>query len=322
MGEIEMNGIDVSSGNGKIDWVKVRNSGIAFAVLRAGWGLDLVSQTDEYVLENARECDRLGIPYGLYLYSYALNESQAHSEASHMIRLAQQTNAVLGYWYDMEDADKYKERKGFRPSSHKTELTTFCKIFLQDMKAAGYTEVGVYANYDYFKNILNLDELRKAGKIWLAQWGVSKPSIECSIWQYSSVGKVDGISGNVDMNVLYGNLPEEDSSEKISLIKAWQTEINRLEAEAKGENGVKLAVDGKFGPACKAAASRYNIRKGGKGIFVTIWQTYLVWAGYNPNGIDGSFGVGCLAATIAFQKASGLSADGIVGSDTWYKALH
>ena len=101
-----------------------------------------------------------------------------------------------------------------------------------------------------------------------------------------------------------------DTAIKRALIKAWQREVGGL------------AVDGSFGPACKTAASRHNIRKGDKGILVTIWQAFLICRGYDPNGIDGSFGAGCERTTIAWQSANALTPDGVVGSNTWYKALH
>ncbi len=96
---------------------------------------------------------------------------------------------------------------------------------------------------------------------------------------------------------------------KAALIKAWQTEVGGL------------TIDGIFGSKSKAAATAHNIKRGSTGILVTIWQAYLVCRGYNPNGIDGSFGTGCYTATVAFQRANGLAQDGIVGSNTWQKAF-
>lgn len=112
---------------------------------------------------------------------------------------------------------------------------------------------------------------------------------------YQSALSLDGIYG-----------PET----KKALVKAWQTEAGRLPA------------DGFFSTADKTAAAAHIIRKGFKGIFVTFWQAYLVCQKYNPNGIDGVFGAGCQSATILFQKNNGLQADGIVGPETWYCALH
>lgn len=100
------------------------------------------------------------------------------------------------------------------------------------------------------------------------------------------------------------------SKTKAALVKAWQTEDG------------SLTIDGSFGSKSKSAAASHNIKKGTSGIFVTIWQAYLVCRGYNPGGIDGIFGIGCHTATVAFQKANGLTADGIAGSNTWYRALH
>ena len=96
---------------------------------------------------------------------------------------------------------------------------------------------------------------------------------------------------------------------KAALVKAWQTEVGGL------------TVDGIFGTKSKVAASSHNIKKGSSGILVSIWQAYLVCRGYNPNGIDGLFGIGCHAATLAFQKSSGLTQDGIVGANTWGNAF-
>ena len=97
---------------------------------------------------------------------------------------------------------------------------------------------------------------------------------------------------------------------KKALVSAWQTEAGLLPA------------DGFFGTASKAAAASHIIKKGSKGIFVTIWQAYLVCQKYNPNGIDGIFGAGCHNATTSFQKKNSLAEDGIVGPETWYCALH
>lgn len=218
-----LKGIDVSEHQKKIDWEKVKADGVQFAMLRMGFGSDIQSQTDDYVLRNAKECDRLGIPYGLYIYSYATSESKVHSEAKHMIRIAKQVNATLGYYYDMEDADGYKLKHNFNPRTHKAELTNFCLIFMEDMKKAGYDNVGVYANKDYFTNILDIEKIRRSGKIWLAQWGVSKPYVLCNMWQYTNNGSVKGISGRVDMNYLYEEIEnpiEYYDKPEITLIEA------------------------------------------------------------------------------------------------------
>ena len=78
-------GIDVSVHNGKIDWQKVKNDGIDFAIIRCGYGQNMTSQDDAYWEYNVSECERLGIPYGVYLYSYANTLAKAKSEAQHVL---------------------------------------------------------------------------------------------------------------------------------------------------------------------------------------------------------------------------------------------
>lgn len=116
------------------------------------------------------------------------------------------------------------------------------------------------------------------------------------------------------LNRTYGYNIAEDGKfgpdSKRHAVMALQTEYNR-------QFGEKLAVDGRPGPATKAAWSRHNIRRGANGNITRNIQGLLIARGYDPNGFDSSFGPGCEAAVIAFQKANGLSDDGVVGSGTF-----
>ena len=196
-----LSGIDVSKHNGKIDWEKAKNSGIDFAIIRVGYGQDIESQDDPLFEYNISECERLGIPYGVYIYSYALNVKDASSEADHVLRLIKGHNPEFGIWYDLEDADGYKQNNGMPNNETFVEIAvTFC----EKIKANGYEKVGIYANLDWLTTRLNSSKLDKYDK-WVAQWGD-----ECTyekdyvMWQYTDSGKVDGITGNVDMNIYYG----------------------------------------------------------------------------------------------------------------------
>lgn len=266
-----LKGIDVAHHQGTINWDKVKADGIQFAILRMGIGSNIPSQTDKQVLKNAKECDRLGIPYGLYIYSYALNEADAHSEAQHMLRIARQCKPTMGLWYDMEDADSYKAKHGFNPRTHKEELTEFCLIFMEDVKKAGYDNVGVYASYDYFKNILDLAELRKVGKIWLAHWGIQQPSIKCDLWQYTSDGTVKGISGRVDMDYYYGEEVDVKPNKPTEYYPKYDTTLigalNYLGVDSTFSNRAKIAaangIVGYKGTAIQNTKI-YNLLKQGK----------------------------------------------------------
>ena len=195
-----MSGIDVSQHNGNIEWEKVRESGIDFAIIRCGYGRDRVSQDDSKFERNVKECERLGIPYGVYLYSYAGDAEGATSEAEHAMRLIRNTgaNPSLGVWIDIEDADGYKNRNGISYDTSEIVANTFCNI----LRNNGY-RAGIYASLYWFRDYLNSDSLSIYEK-WVAQWN-SRCTYEKNylIWQYSSSGSVNGIIGNVDMDYYY-----------------------------------------------------------------------------------------------------------------------
>ena len=194
-------GIDVSHHNGKIDWEKVKNAGIEFAIIRVGYGQDIESQDDRMFKYNISECERLGIPYGVYIYSYALNVEHAKSEADHVLRLIKGHNPQYGIWYDLED-DDYKVQHGM-PSNE--TFVDIAETFCERIKANGYENVGIYANIYWLEYKINSPRLDKYDK-WVAQW-----SDECTykkdyvMWQYTDKGKIDGIDGYVDMNICYRN---------------------------------------------------------------------------------------------------------------------
>lgn len=199
--------IDVSSNNGQLDWDRIKSS-IDGAIIRVGFGSDIESQDDSQAVRNIHECERLGIPYGVYLYSYCLNIDQTRSEAAHTLRMINGFNPVLGVWFDMEDADGYKARNGLVPEQNGELLTDFCTEFMQIIKEAGY-KTGVYANWNYFNNILNDDRLTgfEGFNRWLAHWGIDEPSMDCLLWQCTSDAVIEGSSARTDFNYYYGELP-------------------------------------------------------------------------------------------------------------------
>lgn len=223
--------IDVSDNNGQLDWDTIKSSIDGGAIIRIGFGSDFESQDDKQAIRNMRECERLGIPYGVYIYSYCLNIEETRSEAAHILRMIQGFNPVLGVWFDMEDADGYKRNHGLVPEQNGELLTDFCVEFMQIIKDAGY-KTGVYANYSYFTNVLNNGRLMsfEGFNRWLAHWGIDEPSMDCLLWQYTSDGYIEGVSyytetpiyddngvstgetttelhHRFDMNYYYGELP-------------------------------------------------------------------------------------------------------------------
>lgn len=200
-----MKGIDVSEHQGNIDWDKVKAAGIQFAIIRIGYGQNAV---DSKAIRNITECIRVGIPFGIYTYSYALNVNNAINEANLVIRtLAPYKDKVrFPVIIDMEDADHYKQKHGM-PSND--TLVSICEKECLMFEEAGYY-AAIYASKSWFDTKLKSSRLDRFDK-WMAWWNSSASSKfshdTYGIWQYTSSGKVNGISGNVDMNESFKDYP-------------------------------------------------------------------------------------------------------------------
>jgi GH25 family lysozyme M1 (1,4-beta-N-acetylmuramidase)/uncharacterized protein YjdB len=198
-------GIDVSHHQGKVDWEAVKEDGISFAVIRVGYGNDEETQDDATAAYNISECERLNIPYGVYLYSYAVSEEEAQSEAEHLLRLIDGHEPQLGVYIDIEDTDYYEKNGGFDVYSEEgaQRVTLYAKIIMEAVAEAGY-EAGIYADYDYYINVLDTEMLE--GYRWVALWNDENQKdvddLGAFIWQYTSSGEVNGVEGAVDMDML------------------------------------------------------------------------------------------------------------------------
>lgn len=211
-------GIDVSEFQGQIDWAKAKADGVEFAILRVGFGSDSKSQDDKYIERNISECERLNIPIGVYLFSYANTVAKASSEAEHTLRLVAGHKLPLGVWYDIEDS----KTSG---SVEKSYLTQIIEKYCSIIKEAGY-KVGIYANLNWLENKIE-KSVQEKYPIWVAQYYKEcQYEGEYVIWQYASDGKVDGISGNCDMNYYYGDLEEDTSTDTKSIDQLAQEVIN------------------------------------------------------------------------------------------------
>lgn len=180
--------IDVSGHDGLIDWDSAKEH-IEGVIIRIGYGSDYAYQDDKQAVQNMDECERLGIPYGVYIYSYAMTMQETESEISHTLRMLKGRNPVRGVWFDMEDADEYKKNHGMDVYSEedRTLLTDICIRFIEEMHSRGYI-TGVYANYDYYKNVLDTNRLSmtEGFNMWLAHWDVEEPDMDCMMWQFGA----------------------------------------------------------------------------------------------------------------------------------------
>ena len=195
-------GIDVSTWQGEIDWNKVKNSGIEFAIIRSGWGYSGDGKIDKYFIQNIRNAKNAGIKVGVYHYSYATSVDNAKQEAKYCLDIVKSAGIKLDLpiYFDIED-------NSIANKHDRETRTQMCINFCSEIENSGYW-AGVYANLNWFNNYLNKNELAKRYTLWLAQYN-DKNDMPCDVWQYTSSGKVDGISGNVDMNIMYRDLISE-----------------------------------------------------------------------------------------------------------------
>ena len=194
-------GIDVSYHNGTIDWKRVKQSEVEYAIIRCGYGTNDKNQDDKKWEENVKGCIDNNIPYGVYLYSYADTVEKASSEADHAIRLLQGKKLKYPVYYDLEE-DKLRDKIS------KQTIADIAQTFCDKLSAKGYT-VGIYANKDWFTNYLTDRRFNNWTK-WVAQYNtVCNYKGKYDMWQCSSTGRVPGISGNVDLNYSYS--PFENS---------------------------------------------------------------------------------------------------------------
>ena len=196
---VAVRGIDVSTHQGRVDWDRVKASGVAFAILRCGYGSDMPTQDDKQFARNVAECERVGMPYGVYLYSYATNIGMAESEARHVLRLLEGKKPQYPIYYDLEDG-------GTTGRCDNATILKIAQTFVETLEAAGYW-AGIYANLHWHNTRLT-DAWYDGKARWVAQY-----NDRCTyrgpygMWQYASDGKIDGIAGGVDMNWCYKNYP-------------------------------------------------------------------------------------------------------------------
>ena len=192
-------GIDCAQWQGVIDWGKVKKDGVKFAILKVTQKNNAVEKAFE---RNYAGCAKQGIPVGVYRYVYAKTAAAATAEAKAIVSVLKGRKAPCGVWLDMEDTSLRKLGK--------SALTAVIAAERKVLEAAGY-QVGVYCNQDWYSNVLDVDKLDLP--FWIARYGSNngkqqtKPSVKSRHtlwgWQYSSVGRVSGISGSVDVNVAY-----------------------------------------------------------------------------------------------------------------------
>ena len=198
--------IDVSEWQGDIDWAKAKADGVEGVVIRLGYGWG--NNADKKAQRNISECKRLGIPFGIYWYSYADTPSIAKEEGTDVVAKLKQfgvnpSDLAYPVYYDLE---KWTW-EGHQPPTDPNVYNNIVNNWYSALQSAGYKNLGVYSYTSYLQGPLKHADIY-AKTTWVAQYGArmgfdSFPTNSRG-WQYTSSGKVGGIRGNVDMNA-FGN---------------------------------------------------------------------------------------------------------------------
>lgn len=198
--------IDVSEWQGDIDWAKAKADGVEGVIIRLGYGWG--NNADKKAQRNISECKRLGIPFGIYWYSYADTPLIAKEEGADVVAKLKQfgvnpSDLAYPVYYDLERWTW----EGHQPPTDPNVYNNIVNNWYSALQSAGYKNLGVYSYTSYLQGPLKHADIY-AKTAWVAQYGArmgfdSFPTNSRG-WQYTSSGKVDGISGNVDMNA-FGN---------------------------------------------------------------------------------------------------------------------
>ncbi len=196
----KLKGIDVSKWQGSINWKKVASDGVDFAMIRSSYGSE---HTDEYLKKNVAGCEKYGIDYGFYHYTYAKTVSEARKEAKYFLSRIKNYDPTYPVVLDIEE-EFYKEMS-------RKKVTDIIVAFMTELEEAGYYAT-LYSYSKFFSDNVTASRIAKYD-IWIASWGDEEKlndnyDGQYGMWQYSSTGKVDGIDEDVDLNYAFKDYAE------------------------------------------------------------------------------------------------------------------
>lgn len=260
--------IDVSGWQGDVDWAKAKADGVEGAIIRLGYGEG--NNADKKAQRNISECKRLGIPFGIYWYSYADTPALAKEEGTDVVAKLKQfgvnpSDLAYPVYYDLE---KWTW-EGHQPPTDPNVYNNIVNNWYSALQSAGYKNLGVYSYTSYLQGPLKHADIY-AKTTWVAQYGArmgfdSFPTNSRG-WQYTSSGKVDGISGNVDMNA-FGN-------------KEYESLINLLWVVRDEDIAVGASVNAPY-TDLEYKWQSYNVNTG-KWKTIANWNS-ANWAGWSDD---------------------------------------
>lgn len=283
----EKHGIDVSDNQGLIAWDAVKAAGVEFAILRS---VRRSGKTDHQFINNVRGCQEQGIPFDVYKYSYALSEAEARKEMRQVCSLLAENDIYCCIWFDAEWSEQRKLGKAAI-----TKIIRAAKDTVEDL---GYP-FGIYCNLDWYRNVI--DTAAFEDDFWVARYP-SKETVQFGSvpdmgrqpetrqtlfgWQWSSTGRVAGIKGNVDLDIIYQGeklqTPEEDKAcpfkepdytlyrgrlaMEPEYVKWLQWHLVRLDYLGQTYSRIHPSIDaypsidGKYGPRTDDAVYRFQLK--------------------------------------------------------------
>lgn len=218
MADFVANGIDISEFNGDVN-ISALKGKVDFIIIRCGYGGDYESQDDSQYWANVRKCQEAGIPFGVYLYSYARNMEMAMSEARHTLRLIHGLRPLYGVWYDLEDASLPTGKA----------LVDNVLAYWTTIQQCGYY-CGIYASLYWMERRLNSPRLQGVDR-WVAQWAPQLDYPGAGMWQYSDRGVINGKT--FDLDRAFKNYPAIINGEEWTDMTAEEVKrLARREAQA------------------------------------------------------------------------------------------
>lgn len=223
-------GIDISEHNGQID---LKRQKVDFVMIRAGWS----DQKDYLFDRNVKECQKLGIPFGVYWYSYALTPDAVKEEAIKCLNVISGLDIKVGVWFDMEDADHWKKNNGWDMSKH--NISNICNTFCSMIESHGYY-AGIYASYSWLTGSGQVIDCPKYDK-WVAHYGVNNDGERHG--DYSNIGSIHQYTSKViDKDYMYGDISRYEVK-KMKTFKEFYDKYNSKAVDDDGAYGVQC-VDG------------------------------------------------------------------------------
>ncbi|MDO4913712.1 MAG: RICIN domain-containing protein, partial [Bifidobacteriaceae bacterium] len=260
--------IDVSEWQGNIDWAAVKNSGVEGAIIRIGYGWD--NGFDKTALHNISECMRLGIPFGVYLFSYAYDSNTGAAEGDSLVRLLRQaglgpSDMKLPVFYDLERWSW----TGHTPPTSPSVYDGIVNSWYVKLQQAGYNNLSVYSYASYLSSALNSTNIHTKTR-WVASYGAHPGfafSTNARAWQYTSSGSVAGIAGRVDLNAFGNYTPSGDFFGSvlvnISSLPKENFDEGSYYISAIGNNTMSMDVQGaSMNNGARIQAFQFNNTKG------------------------------------------------------------